>query len=212
MKRIVFDIDNTLLMFNEDYIKEYAKLLDKLGYGYDLDRAYDIYDVIGEYEKDGYILEDKHLLSYINDKLNTNYDMRLIKELNYHIANYWTDPVSDEVKDTLDYLSHKYELYVLTNYYTDVQAKRLEVVGIKKYFNKIIGGDLVKIKPHPEAYYKASEELDIKDCLMIGDRLPYDYEGALKVGMPAILYDYEHQYDSNKYNKIDEFKELKERL
>ena len=46
-------------------------------------------------------------------------------------------PLNNEVKNTLKYLSNKYELVVLTNWFTDCQQKRLEKAGILKYFKKV---------------------------------------------------------------------------
>ena len=45
---------------------------------------------------------------------------------------------------------------------------------------------------------------------MIGDSLKYDIEGALKIGLKAILYDYNNKLpDNEEYIKINKLEELK---
>ena len=50
----------------------------------------------------------------------------------------------------------------------------------------------------------------IEECIMIGDSLKYDIEGALKIGLKAILYDYNNKLpDNEEYIKINKLEELK---
>ena len=84
---------------------------------------------------------------------------------------------------------------------------------IDKYFTKVFGGDEIKLKPRPEAFLKAVYPNEIFECLMIGDSLKMDIEGALNVGLKVIAVDYFNKLPkSDKYILIDDIKKLKEIL
>ena len=82
-----------------------------------------------------------------------------------------------------------------------------------KYFTKVFGGDEIKLKPRPEAFLKAIYPNKKEECLMIGDSLKMDIEGALNVGLKVIAVDYFNKLPkSDKYILIDDIKKLKEIL
>lgn len=149
IKRIIFDIDNTLIDF-PNYIEGYQSVLDK----HHIDKkAIDLYNAIGVYEECGkYELYDKEeLLKVINQELNTNLDINFLDDY-FNMYNKLITEVSDSVKDTLDYLSKKYELVTLSNWFTFSQKERLKLAGIDKYFSKIYGTDIVPMKPKKESF------------------------------------------------------------
>ena len=152
------------------------------------------------------------LLDFVNKDLNKNYKMKLVDEILDIIGTCWINPVSLELVDTLKYLSTKYELYVLTNWFTEPQAKRLENVGILKYFKKVVGADMVSPKPAIEAFSYIIKDTNLKDCMMIGDNIDIDIKGALNAGIKTILYDYKNIYNGFTGNRITKIEELKEML
>ena len=90
--------------------------------------------------------------------------------------------------ETLEYLKQKNKsLAVLTNWFGDFQIKRLENMGIRKYFDDIYTGD-IHIKPNKKAYLNACGNYDIKDCTIIGDNYEKDFYIPKNLGMNAILY------------------------
>lgn len=212
MKKIIFDLDNTLMMFDKKYINSYCKVLKNNNFDSNYDQALSLFESVGRYEMQGKKYNKQDLLDFVNKDLNKNYKMKLVDEILDIIGTCWINPVSLELVDTLKYLSTKYELYVLTNWFTAPQAKRLENVGILKYFKKVVGADMVSPKPAIEAFSYIIKDTNLKDCMMIGDNIDIDIKGALNAGIKTILYDYKNIYNGFTGNRITKIEELKEML
>ena len=136
------------------------------------------------------------VLNDINNNLNLNLDISFIDELEKRQSKL--SFVNNDLIDVLDYLSKKYELVILSNYFTNIQKNRLKNAKIDKYFTKVFGGDEIKLKPRPEAFLNS---------------LKMDIEGALNVGLKVIAVDYFNKLPkSDKYILIDDIKKLKEIL
>ena len=70
---------------------------------------------------------------------------------------------------------------------------RLCSVGFDDFFDVILTkDDIGKAKPHAKGFLMAAKKLgvDIKDCIMIGDRPERDIIGAKKLGMKAVFAQY----------------------
>ena len=212
MKKIIFDLDNTLMMFDKKYINSYCKVLKNNNFDSNYDQALSLFESVDRYEKQGKKYNKQDLLDFVNKDLNKNYKMKLVDEILDIIGTCWINPVSLELVDILKYLSTKYELYVLTNWFTAPQARRLENVGILKYFKKVVGADMVSPKPALEAFSYIIKDTNLKDCMMIGDNIDIDIKGALNAGIKTILYDYKNIYNSFTGNRITKIEELKEML
>jgi putative hydrolase of the HAD superfamily len=93
--------------------------------------------------------------------------------------------------DTLDYLKQNYQLHIITNGFKESQSIKLNACGIKNYFSQIIIADEhAVIKPEKEIF-RLAESLAgaAKDeCVMIGDSLESDVNGAINAGWEAIYY------------------------
>lgn len=204
LKRIIFDIDNTLIIFKDEFIKSYAEIFpDK-----DLKKAKEVYDAIEFYEDEETIYSEQKLLDFLNRRLDYKFDMDMIKKLNQEVAEKWVGKPDKEIIETLEYLASKYEIYALTNWFTDSQKTRLEKFGILKYFTKVIGTDQVKIKPNKEAYLMASEGLNIEECLFIGDSSRKDLDVPYKMGAAVIYFDPNGKNDTQ-YTTILAIKDLR---
>lgn len=209
MKKIIFDLDNTLIFWKDEYIN---KLYDTLSlYNINDEKlANKINYYLDNYEKDINYLSKDILIKYINDNCNTNFDTKFIDIL-IKKQEDCSETSSNELIDTLEYLSNKYELYVLTNWFTSCQIGRLKKAGIYKYFKDVKGGEGY-LKPHKEAFLKLLKEEDFKDSIMIGDNIEVDIKGALNVGMDAILYNYKNKEIKEIYKTINKLTDLKEML
>lgn len=69
IKKVIFDLDNTLMMFDDKYITYYQNILEKNGYSFLYQDAYNLFKSIGNYEKYGTIYDKKILLDFINKEL-----------------------------------------------------------------------------------------------------------------------------------------------
>ena len=124
------------------------------------EKYYDIYEAIDEYDKliteDNMYYDKTEMLKTINKLLHTNYDMKLIDEILKLSGKYWTKRVIIDEK-TIRKLSEKFNLYVYTNYYTEVQENRLRNIGYLKYFKRVFGAD----KYGSKVFKKAFEKCDV---------------------------------------------------
>ncbi|MEG0021990.1 MAG: HAD family hydrolase [Bacilli bacterium] len=208
MKKLIFDLDNTLLKWKPDYTKALEKTIEE----FNLNIDYKVIDaIIEQQEKIHDIMNKETLLNDINNSLNINLEMNFINRLFYNQG--FLVEIDNDVIDTLTYLSKKYELVVLTNYFTEPQTERLKNALLIDFFTTIIGGDQVKIKPNIEAFKMALGKTNPSDATMIGDSLICDIEGALNAKLEVIQIDYYNKYkNNNSYKIIRNFKELKNLL
>ncbi len=143
-------------------------------------------------------------------KCSLNLTIDFVKEL--MIDQEKIAEVDQEVIDTLEYLKDKYEMVILTNYYIEPQIGRLKTAKIDKYFTEFYGGDNAYLKPYAKAYEIAAGNNKMNNCIMIGDTLSTDIQGALAVGMEAIQIDYFNKVETSPVTLIHEIKKLKEIL
>ena len=207
IKRIIFDIDNTLIDFPETYKEGYQQVLDK----YKVNKTYkELYDAIGVYEECGkynkYTKEE--LLSVINKELDLNLNKEFLDDY-FDMYNNLETNVSDNIKNTLEYLSKKYELVTLSNWFTFSQKERLKIAGLDKYFKEVYGTDIVPMKPTKESFLSVIGNHKIEECLMIGDNIEMDIKVPYELGMNVLYYS---KGKDSKYPSINKFEELKEML
>lgn len=93
--------------------------------------------------------------------------------------------------ELLEYLYSKYDLYILSNGFKELQEHKMQSSGLKKYFKKIILSEDIGInKPNPELFIHALQVANttIEDSIMIGDMFDTDIAGAAGVGMEQIFF------------------------
>ena len=207
IKRIIFDIDNTLIP-SPDYKKGYSEVLKK----YSITKtAEELYEVIGTYETNGNyeIYNKQDLLDHINNEFKLKLPISFIEDYleMYNKLETYIDP---EIYNTLEYLSKKYELVTLSNWFTDSQAIRLNNVGLLKHFKNVYGTDIVPMKPKKESFLSVIGDKEITECLIIGDNLKMDIEIPHELGMKTIFLNLKGI--STNYKTITKISDLKEML
>lgn len=99
----------------------------------------------------------------------------------------------DDARPTLERLRRDgLRLAILTNGPADGQRRKLAATGLGDAVDHVaIGEEAGVSKPHPQAYLRVCAQLGIApaECLMVGDSLALDYEGALAAGLQALLLD-----------------------
>ena len=84
------------------------------------------------------------------------------------------------------------QLAILTNGPADGQRRKLVATGLGEAVDHVaIGEEAGVSKPNPQAYLRVAEHLGKApgECLMVGDSLALDYQGALAAGLQAVLLD-----------------------
>ena len=200
IKRLIFDVDNTLIMWKDEYtIYSESKTLDELGIPYDDKLLKDI-EIIGDlYEKEYDTYDKLKYVKYLNEKINLNLPDNYVDVWMKYLSDCYEVPTK-EFMDTLEYLKSKYDLVILSNWFTLSQENRLKGMGIDKYFSKRIYTDVIKNKPNKEAFLEAAKPYNIDECIMIGDNPETDIIGAESIGMKTILI--------NKDNRIEDLRRI----
>lgn len=93
--------------------------------------------------------------------------------------------------ELLEYLYPKYDLYILSNGFKELQEHKMQTAGLRKYFKKIVLSEDIGInKPNPELFIHALQVAgaSTEESIMIGDMFDTDIVGAAGVEMDQIFY------------------------
>lgn len=203
IKKLIFDLDNTLIIWKDEYVNAVKETLKK--YNINEDPNY-VNNLIDNYENYYDKYDKQNLLDYINKNIKEKLSMDFMNDF-LEAIGYMSEP-DDEVIDTLEYLSKKYELVALTNWFTIPQTNRLKTAKIDKYFKKVFGGEDY-IKPNKQAFLTAAGNTKLEECIMIGDSYTIDVMGAYNAGIKPIFLNREHKENKNNFKEITKLSDLK---
>lgn len=206
VKKLIFDIDNTLIKWQDRFINAMKETV--IEYNLDVDYL-KLHNLVETYEEYYNVYSKENMLNLFNKKLNLNLDISFMNDW-LNKLGFMSD-IDEDVIETIKYLSEKYEIVVLTNFFTDVQINRLKNAGLYDYITKVYGGE-VYIKPSKESFKIALGDTKVEEAIMIGDNIEVDIKGAINIGIDAILVDYLDKYKNTDYKRIKEIKDLKEML
>jgi putative hydrolase of the HAD superfamily len=224
IKHIFFDLDHTLWDFETNSARAFDFIFMDNKVEVDLISFLRIYAPINHKYWKLYREEkvSKQALRYKRlketfDLLNYNISDDLINHLAIvyidNLPNY--NMLFEGTIEVLDYLSPKYEMHIITNGFEEIQTKKMENSGIKKYFDKIITSESVGVKkPNPKIFDYALQSANAKaeHSIMIGDNYEADVQGALNMSMRAIFCNFEMQSVGENILSINHLTELKNHL
>lgn len=209
IKRIIFDIDNTLIPWKDEWFNEISKVLYDLNINCEEKDVQQIKLAIGKYEDKYYSFNKELMMNFINEFTNKQYPI----EFMCNLLDRWgevcvQDKIEPEIIKTLEYLNSKYEMVVLTDWFAEEQINRLKKIDILKYFSCVYSAENTKRKPFKEAFMNAIGDNKPEECVMIGDSLVRDIEGALNAGLKAIHFTSSPKQEIQKYHTINKLEEL----
>lgn len=175
IKRIIFDIDNTLIC-NINFKDAISNTFKKMGIN---NSKVDLfYNNISKYEElyNGYDYDT--YLGFYSDILNIKLDMKFIDIYFLELSKLIND--STNIKVMLDSLSKSYDLVLLSNYFERSQRGRLKRMGINNYFKEYYGEHV--IKPNLEVYLEAKGSYLENECLIVGDDFIKDISVPKSIG------------------------------
>jgi putative hydrolase of the HAD superfamily len=205
-KHIFFDLDHTLYDFERSTFETLSELCVKHNlankgipvFKYFYSRYLEINDRFwGQYRK------GKIEKSFLNvERFHVTFQEFGIDDRGFaeKFANEYLDnaPLKNTLfpgaYETLDYLQKKYILHLITNGFEEVQEKKINTTGLRKYFKTITTSEEAGVKkPNPAIFhYALSKAKAVPDeSLMIGDNLEVDILGAKNVGMDQMFFNIE---------------------
>ncbi len=202
MKAIIFDVDNTLIKWSDDYLWALKKVLNDMGY--DSEKYYKLINealIMHKYKYD--TITKENMLDIIKEYSNLDLNEEFLKKfINEQKQLYYTD---EDITKTIEYLYKKYDLYVISDWFTETQEGRLENMGILKYFKKVYGADINYCKKNLKAFDVILDKYPSNECVFIGDNYELDVLNPSLVGMNVI---WVTNNKSTKYQTINNIKEL----
>ena len=172
IKRLIFDIDGTLIT-GVSFDKAIKNSLLEHGFFSEENKQKFIY-AISTYENNHSEYEPKQYLQYFSQVLGYQLNKDFFDTFFRNLGLYAIPDNNKELIETIEKLSEKYELVLLSNYFEKSQRGRLKHIGIDKYFIEYYGEKICK--PNKQAFLDA----------MIGDHLELDINGAKKCGINTI--------------------------
>lgn len=198
LKAILFDLDGTLLDRPSSLIKfidyQYEKFTDHLNH---IDQN-TFKNKFIELDQHGYVWKDKvytQLIDIFNITGLNTHDLLddYINNFCHHCLPY------PNLTETLDILSSNgYKLGIITNGKYPFQYNNIKLLQIDQFMDVILVSEKENIKkPNPLIFERAAKNLDLElcECLFVGDSLKNDYEASKTAGMHSI-------YRLNDVNKM----------
>jgi len=227
-KHIFFDLDRTLWDFETTALEAFEIIFDKYNlsqfgvksgkhfhdaYTLHNERLWNLYRV-GEITKEvlkgkrfhltlqEFGVNDKDLAEKIGDDYTT---------ISPKLVNLFPNSI-----EILEYLHDKYNLHIITNGFSEVQAVKLSSSGMDKYFQKIITSEDAGVKKPDLRIFKYALEIakaTSGESLMIGDDYEVDIVGAQNVGLDQVYFNPQQLNNNNGCTyEIQNLIELKEFL
>ena len=207
IKKIIFDVDGTLLNTQKDCMDTYYEFFKSKKVDDYHEFSIKLYNLIEKFDSETKDYNKIDLCKFINDNIGLDLNEEEYNDI-FSIYQKHGTLLNDGIKDTLEKLSKSYELVTLSKWYVKDQDERLKVSGIRKYFKEVYGIENAGLKPNKNAFITACGDYSIDECLMVGDSMKSDIGGARQIKMNAVLIDPEGK---NKYkNKIKSINELEE--
>lgn len=184
LRAICFDFDGTLAHFTGDFFADLREGAVELGLPDSLHESF-----MTTYLKFDKICSTfpeaiKTTLTTFNKGLPEDFADFCQRRIQKYTSQIELLPKAIEL---LEYLTAKnIPLAIITNGPKDIQTAAIRHVNIQGYFNTIlISGELGIRKPDSRIFRTACERLEVlpADCLMVGDKLDADIEGAQSIGM-----------------------------
>lgn len=195
-KNLFFDLDDTLWAFSANARDTYEEMYRK----YDYDRFFDSFEhyyslyqrrnleLWAEYADGKVTKEELNRQRYLYPLEAVGADDSALAEA-YEKDALATIPTKSKLmphaREVLEYLSAKYNLYILSNGFKELQFHKMRSSDIDKYFRKVVLSDDIGIlKPWPEIFHFAlsATQSELNDSLMIGDSWENDIAGCCRRG------------------------------
>lgn len=201
-KNLFFDLDDTLWAFSVNAHDTFEEMYQKYGYNRYF-QSFESYYAL--YQRRNLELWEEYGNGKISkEELNRQrflYPLETVGVGDVGLAKAFSDnffaviPTKSKLMphagEVLEYLSSKYNLYILSNGFQELQCHKMRSAGIDRFFKKIVLSDDIGIlKPRAEIFHFAlySTQSDLRDSLMIGDSWENDITGARGVGMHQLFY------------------------
>ncbi|OIQ37956.1 MAG: noncanonical pyrimidine nucleotidase, YjjG family [Bacteroidetes bacterium MedPE-SWsnd-G1] len=221
---IFFDLDHTLWDFEKNSALTFEKIFELNKIPLSLEKFLNYYQGINLKYWRLYRVDKvtKEQLRYgrLNDTfkiLRVSVSDEVIYKLSEDYITYLStfNYLFEGTHELLTYLKTKYKLHIITNGFNEVQNKKLENSGIRKYFDQIITSEEVGVKkPNPKVFKYALQKANAlkAESFMIGDSWEADIMGAKNYGLKVIYCNFENNAVGESVPSVSNLLEIKNYL
>lgn len=191
---LLFDADNTLFDFDASERAAFREMIDSIGLSYS-DALYDLY-----HEKNALCWKMLEHGETTTRELRALRFAMLFDEANIHIGLTPAEVSAQYEKrlgrqnillpgafETVRALAQRYTLILITNGFANIQRGRFETSLIRPYFKEAYISEEIGHQKPERAYFDdvfVKENInDRAECLVIGDSLTADIDGAIGAGI-----------------------------
>lgn len=223
-KHIFFDLDRTLWDFEKSALQTFSEMYTKFDLKGKGICGFDNFSK--EYKKNNDLLWSFYRKGEIKKEiLSVKRFAMTLESFGIHddllaaeIAEFYITTSPQKVNlfpythEILAYLQPKYDLHLITNGFEEVQQKKLDLGGLRKYFIHIITSERAGVKKPEKGIFEFAFRLTgakADNSLMIGDDLKVDIMGAVSVNMDAMFVNFnEISHTNNTTHEVNSLKEI----
>ena len=200
---LFIDLDDTLYDFSSNSLNAYREVYALMGYDRWFGSFDYYYELYWQRNRELWVLygDNKITKEQLNAERYT-YPLRKVGVPDAEAvgARFWAEamkrlPLGTQLmpyaREVLEYLRPRYKMYILSNGFTELQARKMQSGGIAHYFDGVVLSEDIGVnKPHRAIFEHALRVAGTTAdrALMIGDNYEVDAKGAYGVGMDQVLY------------------------
>lgn len=200
---LFIDLDDTLYDFSANSLDAYREVYALMEY----DRWFDDFDhyyrIYWERNKQLWVLYADGKIT--KDELNAErytHPLRVmgVPDAEAVGARFWEESMKrlplgtklmPHAREVLEYLKPRYRIYILSNGFAELQARKMQSAGIGHYFDGVVLSEDIGVnKPHLAIFEHALCVAGVaaERALMVGDNYEVDVKGAQGAGIDQVFY------------------------
>ncbi len=220
---LFFDLDHTLWDFETNSIQTLEELFQKYHLKENFNSFDQFYNIYEKHNEELWVLYREGKIT----KEKLNFERFFVPLSNAGIKNETiaTDFANDYITvsptktalmphaiDVLTELKKTHSLHIITNGFKKVQVIKLKNSNLDQFFNKIFISETIGASKPKTAFFEyavKSANAIKKKCLIIGDNLETDIDGAINFGLDYVYFNpSKKQHDRTLMHEISTLKEL----
>lgn len=201
-KNLFIDLDDTIYDFSSASREAFMETYELLHYDHFFDSFNHYYSIYEPYNLElWHIYGEGKITKEELNKRRYSYPLEVVGIKDQELADTFCrealgriptkNRLIDGAIELLEYLRPKYNMYILSNGFKELQSHKMRTAGIDKYFDALILSEDIGVnKPNRELYEYALEKTGSKleESIMIGDMFETDIVGAANIGMKQIYF------------------------
>ena len=200
---LFIDLDDTLYDFTSNSMDAYREVYALMGYERWFRSFEHYYEIYWARNKELWVLyaDGKITKEQLNAERYTHpLRMMGVPDADAVGARFWEESMKrlplgmklmPHAREILEYLKPRYRIYILSNGFAELQARKMQSAGIAHYFDGVVLSEDIGVnKPHRAIFDHALRVAGVTAdrALMIGDNYEVDIKGAHGAGIDQVFY------------------------